>query len=246
MKKGLKALILCGLTSLMVFTAVCVSPIISKASQPLVYPIISEVSEETCGTVTYTVGNDVAFGRNIFSITGYYVDSRDVAIELAVYANPIGDGEGHIYGTYDFDFAGKHYSGTVELFQAGYDDEEGAYAYYFIGIVTPSDSSATGYYKQINDLKDLISRISNDSTLTGDARVIEFNVGTALPKDVIKALANSDGVNLKFTFVYKGFEFCTTITSEDAKRIYNPEIEWYGPCFLAENCPTVWTGKTVA
>ena len=106
-------------------------------------------------------------------------------------------------------------------------------------------NEAEGYYKSINDLKDMIRIISNDPTLTGENRVIEFAEGDALPKDVIAALANSTGVTLKFTFVYKGFEFCSTITSEDAKRIYDPAIEWYGPCFLAENVPTVWTGKTV-
>ena len=89
------------------------------------------------------------------------------------------------------------------------------------------------------------SNISNDATLTGENRVIEFNEGTALPGNIIGAMANSQNVTLKFTFVYNGFEFCTTITSEDAKRLNNPAIKWWGPCYLAENFPTVWTGKTV-
>ena len=242
MKKGLKALILGGLASLVLFAVIYASPIAAQAA-PRTYNIVlyAEATGDECGNgiISYD-DSELYFYGDEECCVGYWMDTTDVAMQICAFARRDVDASNSVPFSYSFTFAGSNYSGTVYLTYVGDDD------YYFLGLISQEDSSATGYYKQINDLKDLISRISNDSTLTGDARVIEFNVGTALPKDVIATLANSTGVTVKFTFVYKGFEFCTTITSEDAKRIYDPEIEWYGPCFLAENCPTVWTGKTAA
>ena len=142
--------------------------------------------------------------------------------------------------SYNISCEGNTYTGISSLVNWDGDD----YIWFEVDLY-PFDDSATGYYKSINDLKGMISNITKDSTLTGENRVIEFAEGTALPKDVIAAMATSNNVTLKYTFVYDGFEFCTTITSDAAKEVFNSEIGWYGPCFLAENFPTVWTGKTV-
>lgn len=242
MKKGLKALILGGLASLVLFAVIYASPIVAQAATETI-PIYFEYTEDVIGAATvYYDESEMEWCGGGSGIGGYWLDDPSDPVVLVEYY-AYGESVSSIYASFSLTLAGVTYSGNVELTPTeGY--EVPCYSGYC--HLAKEDSSATGYYKQINDLKDLISRISNDPTLTGDARVIEFNVGTALPKDVIKALANSTGVTLKFTFVYEGFEFCVTITSEDAKRIYDPEIDWYGPCFLAQNCPTVWTGKTVA
>ena len=146
--------------------------------------------------------------------------------------------------SYNITCNGVNYIGMISLIND--DDETYWNGYLWIDdfILTPYSDTSEGYHKAINDLKGMIGNITNDSNLTGDNRVIEFSEGTALPKDVIAAMATSSNVTLKFTFVYDGFEFCTTITSDAAKEVFNSEIGWYGPCFLAENFPTVWTGKT--
>ena len=243
MKKSLKALILCGLASLAVFAIVFVSPVVTKAANLSTHSdvIYDEITCSPCGTVTYSwdsnvidvMGFDPAF-------CGYWMDTEDVAALFIVSGTPLGSNPGNIQATYDFSFAGGHYSGTATLI---YQSVNGGYDLYVFLAVVGSKGGAGAYFEQINDLKDMINIISGDSTLTGDDRVIEFSVGDSLPVEVIEALAKSNGVTLKFTFTYQGFEFCSTITSEAAKNGYNPAIGWYGPCYLAQNFPTVWTGK---
>ena len=249
MKKSLKALFLCALTSLVMFAVVYASPIVAKAatSNMSVEPVALDGDGLVPIPGTVVTGSARISYPDGVSITGANSTGVALVIEngstvyLLFYAEFDQDiSNDVIEATYSISYLGTTYAGTVTL---NADSDTEASAYVMAGHV---GSVATGYYKQINDLKDMIDLVSKDSSLTGEKRVIEFNIGTALPKDVIATLANSTGVTVKFTFVYKGFEFCTTITSEDAKRIYNPDIEWYGPCFLAENCPTVWTGKTVA
>ena len=240
MKKSLKALILGGLASLVMFAVIYASPIVAQAATDSV-TIIQDYTGDPIGNATVYYDALESEPDSGYGLAGYWLDDPSDPVVVIYYYSE--NEPSSIYASFNFTLDGVTYSGSVEL-----TPEEGGEVPCYSGMchLAKGDSSATGYYKQINDLKDQISLISNDPTLTGDARVIEFNIGTALPKDVIKALANSTGVTLKFTFVYEGFEFCVTITSEDAKRIYNPDIDWYGPCFLAQNCPTVWTGKTVA
>lgn len=253
MKKSLKALILCGLASLMILTAVFASPVSVKAvpstlSGSITLPSVEIYdSNSNLAAIINTpvqIDFEYPYGRDPYTIDQYafglvpgefmyiYVnfDNTDPNVLNASDLQ-------NVIANYSFSYNGVSYSGPTELtFYGGY-----AWAYY-----KWSDSgNDTGYGKVINDLKNQISNISNDSTLTGENRVIEFNEGDALPKSVIASLANSTGVTLKFTFVYEGYEFCTTITSEDAKRVYDSKVEWAGPCYLANNFPTVWTGKTV-
>ena len=274
MKKSIKGLVLGLLATLAAFALVYAKPMVAQAGsysetrteEVDVYEYVELFDEngENYGGNEW-VRRDEASVSMYFSWTGH--DSEEDGLLDYDFGSPMWveldfvNGKLYLYcdlqfietdfeatGTFSYNviYNGINYLGTASLICDDIDDCDYENGYLWIELILTSDSNeAEGYYKSINDLKDMIRIISNDSSLTGENRVIEFAEGDALPKDVIAALANSTGVTLKFTFVYKGFEFCSTITSEDAKRIYDPAIEWYGPCFLAENVPTVWTGKTV-
>ena len=244
MKKSLKALILCGLASLVMFAVIYASPITAQAAtQTQQATIVLENSNPAVnigtGTITYDDA-EVLFNGFAVVIGGYWFYTTEPALQVEVDAHPINNSNvTSIPFDYDFTLNGSRYTGRVYL---SVDDINSPTYYYFLGALI-SDGDATGYGKEIQDLENKIGNISNDSTLTGENRVIEFNEGTALPGNIMAAMANSTGVTLKFTFWYEGFEFTTTITGEDAKKVYDPKVEWCGPCYLAENFPTVWTGK---
>lgn len=247
MKKSLKALILCALASVVMFAVVYASPIKALAAT-------SNISVESAakdGNGLMPIPGSVVTGSARMTYPdGVSVNDSNSGVALVV-------DDGSIIGllffaefdqdvsndvvevAYSVSYLGITYSGTVTLVTDSATEKS---AYVVVGHV---NLGATGYGKEINDLKGLIGNISNSTTLTGKDRVIEFNVGDSLPGDVIAAMANSKDVTLKFTFVYKGYVFCSTITSEDAKRLNDPSISWWGPCYLAKNFPTVWTGKTV-
>ena len=246
MKKSLKALFLCALTSLVMFAVVYASPIVAKAATHQLTSIVDENNNALTGcSVTITYSDDtvtLVSGSDYNYAMVYNVGNSVYAfIVLAIEGN-----EPSVTGSaaYTLVYKGQTYVGSTSLTNEFFANESITHTY-LCSEVLLFDGGATGYGAQINDLKNHIGNISKDATLTGENRVVEFNVGTALPKSVISTLANSENVTLKFTFVYEGYEFCTTITSEAAKKVYNPKVEWAGPCYLADNFPTVWTGKTV-
>ena len=67
---------------------------------------------------------------------------------------------------------------------------------------------------------------------------VYYDFNGAISEKIIRALAQSEGVTLIYTFEYEGYTFRSTITSELAKEIMSPDIPWYGPCYIACNCPT--------
>ena len=252
MKKSIKVLVLGMLASLVMFAVVYAKPMVAQAGSHS-FSGTEEVDRyENYEYWDEDEGEYVTDWRRLDSYDGHYSlyfswtghDSEDDGIDRS---NPVDDQicvQDRCTCSYNITCNGVNYIGMISLIND--DEETWNYGRLWITncILTPSSDTAEGYYKSINDLKGMISNITNDSNLTGDNRVIEFSEGTALPKDVIAAMATSSNVTLKFTFVYDGFEFCTTITSDAAKEVFNSEIGWYGPCFLAENFPTVWTGKT--
>ena len=244
MKKSLKALILCGLASLVMFAVIYVSPITAQAATYSTFDIIDIDGNLLSGcslTVTYSDDSVTVVSNPAYNSAQVFVDDNRV---LAFIVFSVEDDHPSMTASasYTFVFNGQTYVGSTSL---EYEYDDGNNYGCFTKYVVLSDGDATGYGKEIQELENKIGNISGDSTLTGENRVIEFNEGTALPGNIMAAMANSNGVTLKFTFWYEGFEFTTTITSEDAKRVFNPKVDWCGPCYLAENFPTVWTGKTV-
>lgn len=83
-----------------------------------------------------------------------------------------------------------------------------------------------------------IAETVNEIEHASEGQVITCKGSGALSYRILAALAKTKGVTLIYTYEYKGIIFQSTITSELAAAAFSPEIEWYGPCFLAEHFPT--------
>ncbi len=77
-----------------------------------------------------------------------------------------------------------------------------------------------------------------DGTVVAD-RVIHYDTGNALSGEIIKTMASVQGVTLEYTFEYKGIIFKSIITPEKAAAVAGENVPWCGPCYLANNFPTV-------
>ena len=87
-----------------------------------------------------------------------------------------------------------------------------------------------------------ITETVNEIEHATEGQVITCKGSGALSYRILAALAKTKGVTFIYSFEYKGIIFQSTITSELAAQAFSPEIEWYGPCFLAEHFPTIITG----
>ena len=101
-------------------------------------------------------------------------------------------------------------------------------------------------YQQIKDKANEIKLAAQGLNADGSVnatKTVYYNA-PALNAEIIKALMNSNGVSLVVTYNFAGYEFTSTITSEKAKEMYNADITWYGPAYIAKYCGATWTGKT--
>ena len=87
-----------------------------------------------------------------------------------------------------------------------------------------------------------ITETVNEIEHASEGQVLTCKGSGALSYRILSALAKTKGVTLIYSFEYKGIIFQSTITSELAAQAFSPDIEWYGPCFLAEHFPTIITG----
>ncbi len=97
--------------------------------------------------------------------------------------------------------------------------------------LSDDEASARAFAKAIDEI---VNQIKNAS----EGQVIFCKGSGALSYKILAALAKTKGVTFIYTYEYEGIIFQSTITSELAAAAYSPEIEWYGPCFLAEHFPT--------
>ena len=125
---------------------------------------------------------------------------------------------------------------------------------YDVDFYTREGSDITGgnpfvrqMYQQIKDKANEIGLAAQGLNADGSVnatKTVYYNA-PAVNAEIIKALMNSNGVSLVVTYNFAGYEFTSTITSEKAKEMYNAEITWYGPAYIAKYCGATWTGKTV-
>ena len=83
--------------------------------------------------------------------------------------------------------------------------------------------------------------LNPDGTVNA-TKTVEYVYNGAVSKNIIDKLAHADGVTLLYTFEYEGYVFTSVISSADAAKIFSTDIPWYGPCYIASNCPTVMVG----
>ena len=110
------------------------------------------------------------------------------------------------------------------------------------GGEVPNDKA---FYEEIERKVDEIRLASQGLSADGSpnpSRVVNYNTTGAISSRIIKALMNSEGVTLIYTFEYEGIIFRSVITSESARAMYSETIDWYGPCYVAIFCPPVPIG----
>lgn len=86
------------------------------------------------------------------------------------------------------------------------------------------DSGAESYNKSLNNLVNDISKGSG---------TIVFKEGDALPKKVMKALADNPNVTLNFVFEHDGVKYDILIPGKEFAKYYDESIEWYGHLWLS-------------
>ena len=153
-----------------------------------------------------------------------------------------------------FDYEALLPSGTYNVeYSRFYDELESGYVYYLNGYSVSADDLGDSnpfvrlMYQQIKDKADevkLAAQGLNPDGSVNATKTVYYNA-PSVSAEIIKALMNTEGVSFVVTYNFAGYEFTSTITSEKAREMYNPEIAWYGPAYIAQYCGATWTGKTV-
>ena len=112
------------------------------------------------------------------------------------------------------------------------------------------DPAVKEFYENINNtVNEIENAISDINTVIDEngkeviePKVIEYKCNTAISARIIKAMTEAKNVTLLYTFEYDGIIFRAVITPEQAAQIFNENTKWYGPCYIAENFPTVPIG----
>ncbi len=208
------------------------------------------------GSINYSYsGTDVATYDPFAYILWYDADN----CLFTFYIDFVSDATG-ASGTadYNFDYNGTTYSGTLplnyyigsgddyvyytiqgETFLAGSWDD--LFASWLVAYFAEESPMSQEIASEINDIKLASNGLNPDGTVSADKTITIEGKG-ALNSNVMRTLANSDGVTVNYTYEYQGYRFMSTITSEGAAKIFSEDIAWYGPCFLANNFPTAMIG----
>ncbi len=107
------------------------------------------------------------------------------------------------------------------------------------------ESHSDQFFREINNVTNDIIKAASGMNRDGSEnpqKVVFYNCNGAINYKIIRALAQTQGVTLFYTFEYEGYIFTSAITSENAAKIYSEGLDWYGPCYIASNCPTALVG----
>ena len=146
--------------------------------------------------------------------------------------------------SYSLSYLGTDYTGSLQLSSQDNHDFTGSYFSYNSNFEDTSSEFTQSINNKICDIDMAFKGLNPDGTENPDKTVV-YECKGAVNSRIISALAKSEGVTLLYTFEYEGYVFTSTITSEDAARIFSADIPWYGPCYIASNCPTVMVGVAV-
>lgn len=154
---------------------------------------------------------------------------------------------------YSFSYMGNNYSGSFSLSPYAPNAESGTT--HLTGSTTLSAVSSSGdkspaevFNESIQRECDEIEFIAKNGTKPDGSvvanNVINYDAGNALSGNIVKTMASVQNVTLVYTFEYQGIIFQTTITPEAAAAAVQTgsDVPWWGPCYLANNFPTVPVG----
>lgn len=187
----------------------------------------------------------------------YWQDANNTRFMVFVDFEPSEDPYG-ASGSADFEFTynGNSYSGTIPLiYQVIYQPNGSIWIYSLEGAITLDESFYdlfNDYFaeespmsqkisSEINDIKLASNGLAADGSVNAD-KVVNIEGKGALNSNVFNEIIKADGVTVNYTFEYMGIKFMSTITPETAAAAFKEDVAWYGPCYLANNFPTVVVG----
>ncbi len=107
---------------------------------------------------------------------------------------------------------------------------------------TPADKEFyEGIDNTVNEIGLAIQGLNADGSVN-ENRTVEYKTNSSVSSKIITAMIKAENVTLIYTFEYKGIIFSAFITPETAAAMYSQDINWYGPCYIAQYCPTVPIG----
>ncbi len=193
------------------------------------------------GSISYSgTGTDNVWSANIWVDKGIDVPAcvnAEISFHQDINSASSGNAE------FEFVLNGNTYRGSFALDYIG-DNFMSTDTIYYLSQFAVDDSN-DGFYKEINNTVnevELAAKGLNSDGSENPNKVVEYKCNGAINYKVINALANTEGVTLLYTFEYQGYIFTSTITSADAAKIYAEGVDWYGPCYIANNCGATMIG----
>jgi hypothetical protein len=246
--------ILTGISALIAAGFLCIVPS-TVAHAGVVTGDRVEIAEE------YSPGNYSSLGEAFGSITlsytetaantfsgGYGIIKKNLngTETIVFYAafSPNGDGVSANI-TFNLNYNNASYSGTMTLQQ---DPANTYYLFCEMPLFYFNDctkGSVVEYRRDINkkitDIEKAAQGINPDGSVNV-TKTVEYSSDGALDGTIMDAMAKTEGVTLFYTYTYEGLIFRSAITSDAATALYSKDTPWYGPCLIADNCPTVLLG----
>ena len=258
--KNMLSKILLGISALVVAGIVSVVPFNKVQAETYSYPANDLHLHYHHSDGTFTLSNmsgNVVFhyngtGRSTRSFTSFdidYYEADDSATFICTLEfNPSIPPEATGNVEFSFTLNNVAYYGNISLTNsqnslditypislAGYADTRNLQA---------ADAFSRGINAKVNDIDMAFKGLNPDGTVN-ETKTVEYNYNYAISEKIIEKLSQAEGVTLLYTFEYEGYVFTSTITSEDAAKIFSKDIPWYGPCYIASNCPTVMVSVAV-
>ncbi len=193
------------------------------------------------GTTDTPIIHDMTIDNGVPGYNGQFIINSEI-----VFTNPI-DSSGTCSVEFNFTYQGVAYYGIINLYNQGNAFMTNlAHPYFLSSYADARDLAgpqafARAINEKINDIDMAFKGLNPDGTVN-ETKTVEYNYNYAINEKIIEKLAQADGVTLLYTFEYEGYVFTSVITSEDAAKIFSKDIPWYGPCYIASNCPTVMIG----
>ena len=193
------------------------------------------------GTTDTPLNHDMTIDNGAPGFNGQFIINSSIA-----FTNPI-DSSGTCSVEFNFTYQGVAYYGIINLYNQGnHFITNPAHPEYLSSYVDTRNLAgpqafARAINEKVNEIDMAFNGLNADGTVN-ETKTVEYNYNYAISEKIIEKLVQAEGVTLLYTFEYEGYVFTSAITSEDAAKIFSKDIPWYGPCYIASNCPTVMVG----
>ena len=245
--------VLTGISALVIAGIMCVVPfnMVQAAGYSRPNAVINVVDPATGpryqinGSLYYSfTGADPSTIRNYDMTIFYHPNGYRIVDSLLDFNSPI-DQSGTCSVEFSFTLQNIAYHGVVNLDNMGNGFVTDGSAILDNFVDTRNLAAAEAFSRSINtkidEIEKAVQGLNADGTVN-ETKTVEYNYNYAINEKIIEKLSQAEGVTLLYTFEYEGYVFTSAITSEDAAKIFSKDSPWYGPCYIASNCPTVMVG----